>query len=234
MTANYKLIENYIIKNIENGNFKIGDQIPTEKNLAEKFNVSRMTVNKALSSLANKRIINRISGKGSFVSKVRFDKQIKSIPQSFTEDMKKLGLIAGSKLIDYMVIKGEILENEIKKTLGANDNDLFHYFRRIRTGNDTKICLSCTYIPCSVVDSIDISALHNSLYTFLEKKGYFIDSMDLSIEAIKATHEQEELLDIKNEALLKVSHLSYLADGRLIEFNQTYYIGNMYVYKTKL
>lgn len=48
----YKIIENYIIDRIQSGDLKPGDQIETEKQLSEKFDIGRLTVNKALINLA--------------------------------------------------------------------------------------------------------------------------------------------------------------------------------------
>ena len=63
----YKIIENYIIDRIQSGDLKPGDQIETEKQLSEKFDIGRLTVNKALINLAQEGYIERTAGKGSFV-----------------------------------------------------------------------------------------------------------------------------------------------------------------------
>lgn len=56
---------------IKNNELNPGDQIPTEKNLCEMYNASRMTVNKAIMMLCEKRLVERIAGKGSFVKDYR-------------------------------------------------------------------------------------------------------------------------------------------------------------------
>ena len=50
--SKYRQVEQYIIKEIEKGNLRTGDQIMTEEQLCEKFGFSRMTVNKALNRLS--------------------------------------------------------------------------------------------------------------------------------------------------------------------------------------
>lgn len=64
----YRKIINHIIEQIKNGDLKSGDKVPSEKELAEAFDVSRITSKKALDELAQENIIERIRGKGSFVS----------------------------------------------------------------------------------------------------------------------------------------------------------------------
>ncbi|MGN7453905.1 GntR family transcriptional regulator [Paenibacillus pasadenensis] len=67
-TPLYQKIQDYIRERIESEGLKAGDRIPTEKELMEQFNVSKITVVNALSGLANERWITRVPGRGSFVS----------------------------------------------------------------------------------------------------------------------------------------------------------------------
>ncbi|WP_193726847.1 GntR family transcriptional regulator [Paenibacillus guangzhouensis] len=66
----YEKIYQAILKDIKSGKLKEGDRIPTELELAEQFNVSRITSKKALGILSNARLIERHRGKGSYVAKV--------------------------------------------------------------------------------------------------------------------------------------------------------------------
>lgn len=70
----YKEIENYIINLIKTEKLHVDDQIETEEQLCERFGVSRMTVNKAITNLSDEGYIIRIAGKGSFVSTTHISK----------------------------------------------------------------------------------------------------------------------------------------------------------------
>src|SRR5690625_3342658 len=63
----YEKIYKDLLEKITEGEFKYGDRVPSEKELAKKFNVSRITSKKALDILAEYKVIERIRGKGSFV-----------------------------------------------------------------------------------------------------------------------------------------------------------------------
>ena len=63
----YEQIYKDLLEKITEGEFKYGDRVPSEKELAKKFNVSRITSKKALDILAEYKVIERIRGKGSFV-----------------------------------------------------------------------------------------------------------------------------------------------------------------------
>ncbi|MCF6410188.1 GntR family transcriptional regulator [Pseudalkalibacillus salsuginis] len=70
MSKLYKKIYFEILEEIKNGTLKTGDRIPSENELAEKFNVSRITTKRALDMLAQRNIIERYRGKGSYVSDI--------------------------------------------------------------------------------------------------------------------------------------------------------------------
>jgi len=64
----YEQIYNYLLQKIKNGELTSGDRVPSEKELADHFNVSRITSKKALELLALQKVIERVQGKGSFVA----------------------------------------------------------------------------------------------------------------------------------------------------------------------
>ncbi|AGA56973.1 transcriptional regulator [Thermobacillus composti KWC4] len=64
----YERIYNHLLEKIKNGELTSGDRVPSEKELADHFNVSRITSKKALELLALQKVIERVQGKGSFVS----------------------------------------------------------------------------------------------------------------------------------------------------------------------
>ncbi|WP_036718502.1 GntR family transcriptional regulator [Paenibacillus harenae] len=66
----YERIFNHIFQKINEGDLKKGDRVPSEKELADQFNVSRITSKKALEMLSQYKLIERIQGKGSFVAEV--------------------------------------------------------------------------------------------------------------------------------------------------------------------
>ena len=120
----YKIIENYIIDRIQSGDLKPGDQIETEKQLSEKFDIGRLTVNKALINLAQEGYIERTAGKGSFVLPRMVTKSI-SQGGSFTDDMASVGMKAGSQLIEYKVYKASDVP-EVAEYLELADDELIH------------------------------------------------------------------------------------------------------------
>jgi len=119
----YEIVYNHIINEIKSGNYNKGDRLPTEKELTEKFNVSRITTKKALEMLSEEGIVKRIRGKGSYITKDFRDNSEKT-----SERLIKSDSLIGFVLPDYSdgyateLFKG--LEEE------ATKHDLYIVHRR--------------------------------------------------------------------------------------------------------
>ena len=90
----YKEIADEIWHQIQTGKLKAGDQVMTENELCEHYGVSRMTVRKALESLAAEGIVRRTAGKGTFVNSIRVEKS-RAVVTSFSEDIRSAGMEIG-------------------------------------------------------------------------------------------------------------------------------------------
>lgn len=228
----YQQVEEFLQDQIQSGQLKPGDQIMTEEQLCEMFGFSRMTVSKALNNLSNLGYIKRTPGRGSFVMPPSVRKETGS-GHSFTQDMKSVGLAAGSKLVSYRVFQaGENPAVMVK--LSVEETDLVHFFVRLRTGNDTPIAINYTYIVAKVIPAINVESLNDSFYAYLDAQGIErTRSACRELRATLPTAEQKELLGIQEGALLCSSHITYTTQGdRQIpfEYTETYYNGDMYVY----
>lgn len=227
----YQQIVEYIRHSIDKGEFNTNDQIPTEEELCKKFGFSRMTVNKALAKLADNGYITRVPGKGSFVNGPHVIKDVNEA-FSFTEDMAHIGLVAGSKLISYELIKGSD-KPSIAKKLQLDEDDFIHYFVRLRTGNNIPIAISYTYISAKIVPAIDISSLNHSFYEYLRIIGLNPTVFKHEFKASIPTPKQKKLLQADNIALLCSQHISYTPINGVnvpFEYIETYYNGDTYTY----
>lgn len=231
-SSKYRQIEDYIKNEIEKNNLKVGDQIMTEEQLCKQFNFSRMTVNKAIGHLVELGYIERIPGKGSFVTAPHLAKSIYT-HSSFSEDMRSIGMTPGSKLISYEVIQASKLPDIMEK-LHLSENDFIHYFVRLRTGNSIPIAISYTYVSAKIVPAIDISSLDISFYEYLKSIGIKSSSLTWEIKAITPSCQQKELLKIDDVALLKVCHITHCSienEEIPFEYIETCYNSDLYSYR---
>ncbi len=228
--AKYILVEEYIKDLISNGKLKNGDQLETEFQLAEKFNVSRLTVNKAISRLATEGIIDRIPGKGSFVKQSMFFADYKTVG-SFSRYMTSQNRVPGSKLIEYKILNSKDIPI-ISNYLQLNNNDEIQYFVKVRTADGEPIAIITTYIPSKLVPSFDVSVLSGSLYDYYDKMDLPRLKTKSKITAILSDDYLSKHLGIeKNTALLKHDHVTYTKDFIPLEYCVAIYIGNKYAYE---
>ena len=227
----YLTIVQDIMEMIQNGSLRSGEQLMTEAQLCEKYQVSRMTANKALSALVAQGYISRTAGKGSFVLEPKVTKDIGSSNiSSFSRDMASVGKKPGAILVEYRVMRAEEAPLAAER-LQLAENELIHYIFRIRTSNDIRIALSHTYIPCKYLPALDVTILEGSLYEYLDQT-YQIHPrvLDYNFSAILSNKKQQELLQTEACALLKSSHTSTIEPDIFFEFTETYYVGNRYTY----
>lgn len=228
----YAQIENYLIDKINSGKLKIGDQIETEEELVELFGFSRMTVNKALNRLAEQDYITRTPGKGSFVKATHVIKSLEK-HYSFTEDMKDIGLVAGSNLITYRLIMPKEVA-AISKKIDINDEVPLHYFERLRTGSGKPIAISYNYVSSEVLPDLSIDALNYSFYDYLRSKGYTLLGSSTEIEAVLPSEKHKRLLQIETGAILKTKVTTSVLHNdveKVLGYFETFYNGNLYTYK---
>ena len=232
--AKYRQVESFIKDGIRDGSLEVGSRIMTEEQLCEHFGYSRMTINKALNSLASEGYIKRVPGKGSFVASVHVSKPSDSL-KSFTEDMRDIGMVAGSKLLSSAVVRAETVP-EVQAKLSLGDDDLVHEFSRLRTGDGKPVAISYNYVSASVIPAIDVACLSRSFYAFLDSLGIEREYCGSEFRAVLPTDEQKRLLEADDIALLCSAHCTYTRiDGLMVpfEYTETYYNGNIYTYVTR-
>lgn len=228
--AKYKQIESFIYQKINDGEYMVGDQIPTEQELTEMFQVSRATANKAINNLAHDGILHRVAGKGTFVKKISVTKSLTS-GRSFSDDIRSIGLRPGSKLISYQIASATQMPS-IAEKLNLDSDEFIHFFVRIRTANDIPIAVSYTYLSATLVPSISVSVLEGSLKEYLVSLGIHDTTVHYRMSAVNATPDQQRLLNLKqSEALLLNAHITCMQGEIPYEYIETYYLSEKYTYE---
>ena len=115
----YQNIFNYLVNGVRSGKFKLGDRLPTEKELAEEFGVSRITSKKALNMMADSGMIKRIPGKGSFIAE---DIDVSTLPDTYGHDTARQNhSLIGVVLSNFTSSYGTSLLSGIEREAAKND-----------------------------------------------------------------------------------------------------------------
>lgn len=202
------------------------EALPPERDLAEAYKVSRVTVRKALDGLVDARLLTRRQGAGTFVA-ARVEKNFATI-SSFTEDMLSRGREPRSEWLSRS--EGSVTPEEAM-ALGLSPGSPVYRFTRIRYADTQSMALEHATIPARVLESPDMVA--DSLYKALG------DNRPVRVlqrlRAVLFTPEQAELLGIAAaSAGLEIERRGFAADGRTVEFTRSYYRGDAYDFVAEL
>lgn len=181
---------------IEKGIWKINDQIPTEKDLCDEYDVSKATVRLALSELERHSYIKRLQGKGTFVCKRDINYGI-SILTSFKKSYFEESVKFSTRVLAQTVM---MPINDIDNKLSISRDKHIIYIKRLRFVDTEPVLLQETFMPHFICPEIlEQELASSSLIELVEKlcKKNITKAEDyISIES--ANKEDSELLAISN------------------------------------
>jgi GntR family transcriptional regulator len=189
------------------------DVIPTERQMAERFGVSRVTVQKALALLESDGMIYRRHGSGSFVSPLRESRTLQL--RSFTEEMAIRGESIKARIIDF-----SRFDDERRKTEGwSAHNGNTYRIERLRLSNEEPLAWDITHISESAAPGLENYDLSGSLYEVLEDKyNLIIESADESISPIISNGEIHKVLRLeKGTPALQLIRIGFNNKGEIVE-----------------
>jgi GntR family transcriptional regulator len=224
----YQQLQRALRQAIENRVLGPDDALPPERDLAEDFQVSRITVRKAIDGLVSEGLLVRRQGSGTFVS-ARVEKNFSKLT-SFSEDMRARGRTPRSVWLKKTA--GSVTPEEAL-ALRSSPGTPVYRFHRIRFADDAPMSVEYATVLASCLPSLD--AVASSLYEALEHAGNRPVRALQRLRAVLLTGEQAELLQAKEkDAGLLVERLGFLKDGRAVEFTQSYFRGDIYDFVAEL
>ena len=222
-TPLYLQLERNLRHAIEARLVNAGDALPTERELAEEFGVSRITVRKAIEGLVSDGLVSRRRGSGTFVMPPRVEKSFSRLT-SFSEDMTARGRCPHSIWVSRST--GAVTPEEAL-ALGLSPGSLVYRFSRIRYADGQSMALEHSTIPADCLGSPD--DVGESLYDALRASGSLPVRALQRLRAIAFDAGQAEALGIDaGMPGLLIERRGFLADGRTVEFTESYYRGDAY------
>jgi len=224
----YRQITAAIRDAIANRSLKPDDALPPERELAELFGVSRITIRKAISGLVNEGVLDTHHGSGNFV-RSKVEKNFAQLT-SFSEEMKSRGMMASSVWLARAV--GKVRPEEALNLRVSPGTEVYR-FKRIRLADDAPMSIESTTILASCLPSAD--SVEHSLYAALHKTGNRPVRALQRLSALILNQEQATMLGAKvGDAGLLVERMGFNRAGIAIEFSQSYYRGDTYDFVAEL
>ncbi|MFZ0594276.1 MAG: GntR family transcriptional regulator [Bryobacteraceae bacterium] len=223
----YHQLKCALITAIESGEWQSGQQLPNESKLAETFGVSKVTVRQALRDLSDAGYVRREQGRGTFVSRPKFDHGPRELT-SFSEEMRRHHLTASSRILERFETEAS---ERVAEALQIPSGQLVFVLKRLRMADAEPMGIQTAHIPVNLVPGLVQADLDNaSLYDVLQTRyGLQPSSARETYSAVPADPTPSELLRIPpGSPVLAVERVTYLSKGKPFEFVQSLMRGDRY------
>jgi GntR family transcriptional regulator len=191
--------------------------LPTEEQLARRFEVSRVTVRAALELLENSGLVSRMRGRGTVVSPKKITRRFAPL-SSFEMDLKSQGIRFETNVLSY---KKSIAPPEaIRRSLGLSDDQKVGCLSLVRLVDDRVVCHDLRYYPADIAKRINPErAETDDASKILEDVvGERITRVHWESEIIAASAEVAEALGVASRTLVLANlYTWFVKSGRAAE-----------------
>ncbi len=224
----YKQLQGNLREAVQSQALKPESLLPTERELSEKLEVSRVTVRKAVEGLVQEGLLTRKQGSGTYVAS-RIEKNFSKL-SSFSEDMKARGRTPSSEWL--LREKGSVTPDEAL-SLGLSPGTAVFRFHRIRMSDGEPMALEYSTIPASALNHS--GKISSSLYATLDTYGNRPVRALQRLRAVPFEGEIAVLLGVPaGSPGLFIERRAYLRTGQTVEVTQSYYRGDAYDFVAEL
>ena len=190
----YVIIKHAIMDRLERGEYEENEAIPSENQLMKEFDVSRITVRRALEELVRDGVLYRLQGKGTFVSGAVKQQNLFSLT-SCTEDVIRLGMKPTRKVLFAEVVQADKRRREV---LDLTPIDRIFTMARVYYADGNPINQTTVYVPYRYFPGIErYDFSQESLYGIMEREyGVEITRAQREIEAVTADDKLCDYLEV--------------------------------------
>jgi len=227
----HEQLKNLITKHIKEGVFRPDQQIPSERELCEKYGVSRITVRQAINDLVNSGLLYRAHGKGTYVSNPKIEVKLSSMI-NFQQTLMKQGFVASTRMLKTEQIPNDFF---LSRVLNVNMVDQITNLQLVGLGNDSPVVFYDSYfgpeIGPKMVEAAQQEIKKNAPFSTLDLYQYLNITpthVEQTFEAVAVSEDIAGILQVEPKfSVLLVTSVLY--DGeRPLEYRTAYYRGDKY------
>lgn len=230
----YQQIKALLLQSLDRGEWKPGEAIPSELELAGRFQVSQGTVRKAIDELAADNLLIRRQGKGTFVAthheaRVRY-RFLRMAPDDNHQP------VSGSQILECRRIKAPA---DIARLLDLRSGEAVVNMRRVLSFDQVPTILDDIWLPGAAFKGLTADSLdryRGPLYGLFESEfGVSMVRAEEKIKAVAASDDAAKWLLVQpGSALLLVERLSYTYGDRPMEVRRGLYVTEKFHYRNTL
>lgn len=220
----YMRIVDDIQHDIEHGVYMEGDCIPTQLQLAEKYNVSRITVRDAINELIHMGLLYTKQGKGTFVAPKSHLSYPAMRSRSFSGEIKHAGM---SVTTQVLALEHCIADIRLCNAFGMKEGFPLVRLSRLRSIGGFRTLVSTSYLDAERFREIDFLkedfGTHSLYETLIQRTGLVISGTEEEFRAVKCPAYIAKLLELsEDEPVIYVKRSTFDAQGRCFEWSEQY------------
>jgi GntR family transcriptional regulator len=220
---------------IQKGNFEEGDQFYAEREICRKFDVSRITANKAISILITEGYLEHRKGKGTFIKSSESLYNMSEL-MSFTKMAELMGRKASAKILEFRKTQvGEFPETVANHLKVGKEEEVF-FIKRVRLFEKKPALLDRRVVRARFCPDLDEAMLNGSLISGLENRfGLYITGWDQRIQAVSINQEEAQLLNMKpGDACLSFKAVGLLEDNSPLWYEWSLFHGRHFIFSNRV
>ena len=226
----YRQIQSQLKRLILDGQLNPHDMLPSENELAQRYQVSVMTVRQAMNELVGEGLIYRERGRGTFVARQPIVQTLRRF-ESFSEHIAARGLIPSAQIL---VCEYVAAPQEAALALELQPADQVLRIKRLRLADNRPVGIHDSYLRGVHFNRRTLDE-YGSLYALLEAQGLVLGEQEEILEAVAADADASKSLNVPSGSpLLQVSSTARLESGQPIEFVKALYRTDHYRYAVRL
>ena len=208
-----------------------GAPLPSERELMERYEVSRVTVRSAIGRLVDDGVVYRVQGAGTFVAEP--GKITKSLAMtSFSEDIRARRMRPGGQVLAIGITEADV---PVARDLGLAPGSPVVHLERLRTADGEPMCLENTWLPQELVPDLVEDGLDGrdaSLYALLDELGIVLERADQRVRGTVVNKREAGLLDVPpHSPALDVGRVAYDRKDRAVERARSIYRADRYSFE---
>ncbi|MDQ0223387.1 GntR family transcriptional regulator [Streptococcus moroccensis] len=220
MLPAYIQIHNQIKDEIDQGIWKIGQRLPSERDFADHFEVSRMTLRQAVTLLVEEGVLERKVGSGTYVASTRIQEKMRGTT-SFTEIIRSQGKHPSSQVISYIESKPNKKE---QAHLELRPTETVIRMERVRYADEVPVVYEVAVVPKKFIARFAKEDITQHFFKTLTEHGFKIGKSQQTIYARLAEGVVTDYLGLEaGQAILGLTQVSYFDDGQAFEYVKSQY-----------
>jgi len=205
-----------------------GDKFLTERQIAERYGVSRPTANKALAGMAAESLLEFRKGLGTFVASPRLDYDLDTLV-SFTDKARAVGKRAGTRVIEFDEVAAAVAGKEVMDHLHVSAGEVLFFMCRLRLADDLPVILERRWVPRRLCPALSRRDARGSLYKLWNERYHWrVTEANQTIRAINLVGADARLLAVSPaSACFLVSAVGFSGE-KPVWWEKTIYRGDAY------